>query len=211
MDVIETFDKMSTADLVAVLFGRQTVDKECHRLASLLSGDGATLASDLNEIARETGPGGLKRAERVLAAVELGRRNVLARNKRTDIQLDKPANVAEFMAPYYAQHPAQEVFYCLCLSTKNHLKKIYEVSRGSLSASIVHPRELYRLAVECSAASVVVTHNHPSGDPAPSNADISLTRRLVKAGDVLGVELLDHIVLGGGEDNFVSMRDKGLM
>ena len=81
---------------------------------------------------------------------------------------------------------------------------------GSLNASIVHPRELFKEAVKVSAASVVVVHNHPSGDPTPSGADVQLTRRLVKAGDVLGIEVLDHVVIGDGGDH-ASLRELGLM
>ena len=97
----------------------------------------------------------------------------------------------------------------LALNTKNHLLKVIEVSVGSLNASIVHPRELFREVIAVSAASVVVVHQHPSGDSAPSGADIQLTRRLVKAGDVLGVEVLDSVVIGN--DEFSSLRDLGLM
>jgi len=84
------------------------------------------------------------------------------------------------------------------------------VSVGSLNASIVHPRELFKEAVKSSAASIVLVHNHPSGDPTPSGADVSLTRRLVKAGDVLGIEVLDHVVIGDGGGH-ASLRDLGLM
>jgi DNA repair protein RadC len=104
----------------------------------------------------------------------------------------------------------RERFWALALTTRNHLIKIIEVSVGSLNASIVHPRELFKEAVKVSAASVVVVHNHPSGDPTPSGADIQLTRRLVKAGDVLGIEVLDHVVIGDGGEH-ASLRDLGLM
>ena len=104
----------------------------------------------------------------------------------------------------------REHFWALALNTKNQLLKIIEVSIGSLNASIVHPRELFKEAVRISAASVVVVHNHPSGDPTPSGADIQLTRRLVKAGDVLGIEVLDHVVIGDGVTH-ASLRELGLM
>jgi DNA repair protein RadC len=104
----------------------------------------------------------------------------------------------------------REHFWALALNTKNQLIRTIEVSVGSLNASIVHPRELFKEAVKLSAASVVVVHNHPSGDPTPSGADIQLTRRLVKAGDVLGIEVLDHVVIGDGGDH-ASLRDLGLM
>jgi DNA repair protein RadC len=104
----------------------------------------------------------------------------------------------------------REHFWALALNTKNQLLKTIEVSIGSLNASIVHPRELFKDAVRMSAASVVVVHNHPSGDPTPSGADTQLTRRLVRAGDVLGIEVLDHVVIGDGGAHS-SMRELGLM
>jgi DNA repair protein RadC len=104
----------------------------------------------------------------------------------------------------------REHFWALVLSTKNRLLRMVEVSVGSLNASIVHPRELFKEAVRMSAASVVVVHNHPSGDPTPSGADLQLTRRLAKAGEVLGIELLDHIVIGDGGAH-VSLRHMGVL
>lgn len=104
----------------------------------------------------------------------------------------------------------REHFLALALNTKNQLLRTIEVSIGSLNASIVHPRELFKDAVRLSAASVVVVHNHPSGDPTPSGADIQLTRRLVRAGDVLGIDVLDHVVIGDGGGH-ASMRELGLM
>jgi DNA repair protein RadC len=102
----------------------------------------------------------------------------------------------------------REHFWALALNTKNQLLRMVEISVGSLNASIVHPRELYKEAVRVSAASIVVVHNHPSGDPTPSGADLQLTRRLSRAGDVLGIELIDHVVIGDG-GAFVSIREMG--
>lgn len=113
-------------------------------------------------------------------------------------------DLVQDMAVYDREH-----FHCLLLDTKNRLIERVEISVGSLNASIVHPRELYKLAVARSAAAVIVVHNHPSGDTTPSGADIQLTRRLVKAGDVLGIELLDHVIVGS--EGFTSLRDSGLM
>jgi DNA repair protein RadC len=104
----------------------------------------------------------------------------------------------------------REHFWALALNTKNRLLRLVEVSVGSLNASIVHPRELFKEAVRVSAASLVVVHNHPSGDPTPSGADLQLTRRLVRAGDVLGIELVDHVVIGDGGTH-VSMREMGAL
>jgi DNA repair protein RadC len=104
----------------------------------------------------------------------------------------------------------REHFWALALSTKNRLLRMVEVSVGSLNSSIVHPRELFKEAVRVSAASIVVVHNHPSGDPTPSGADLQLTRRLARAGEVLGIEVLDHVVIGDGGAH-TSLRQMGVL
>lgn len=151
------------------------------------------------------GPAG---AARLLASVELGRR-VRIPAKRDRQSVTGPADVLDICAPQLVGLD-REHFWALALNTKNQLLRIVEVSVGSLNASIVHPRELFKDAIRVSAASVIVVHNHPSGDPTPSGADIQLTRRLVKAGDVLGIEVLDHVVIGGSGE-YASLRDLGLM
>lgn len=147
-------------------------------------------------------------AARVLACLELSRRAASWRCAERPT-VSTPEDVVAVCAPQL-RGLDREHFWALALNTKNRLLRVFEVSVGSLSASIVHPRELFRDAVRISAASVVAVHNHPSGDPSPSGADIQLTRRLVRAGDVLGIELLDHVIIGDGGEH-ASMRDLGLM
>lgn len=151
------------------------------------------------------GPAG---AARLLACVEMTRRASCAPSE-TRPSISTPEDVVAVCGPRLRGRD-REHFWTLALNTKNRLLKVIEVSVGSLNASIVHPRELFKDAVRISAASVVVVHNHPSGDPTPSGADIQLTRRLVKAGDVLGIEVLDHVVIGDGGEH-ASLRDMGLM
>ncbi len=151
------------------------------------------------------GPAG---AARLLACVEMTRRASCA-PPETRPSISTPEDVVAVCGPRLRGRD-REHFWTLALNTKNRLLKVIEVSVGSLNASIVHPRELFKDAVRISAASVVVVHNHPSGDPTPSGADIQLTRRLVKAGDVLGIEVLDHVVIGDGGEH-ASLRDLGLM
>ena len=147
-------------------------------------------------------------AARVLACLEMSRRaSAWGTGRRPSISTAE--DVVALCAPQL-RGLDREHFWALALNTKNQLVRITEVSVGSLNASIVHPRELYREAVRVSAAALVVVHNHPSGDPTPSGADIQLTRRLVKAGDVLGIELLDHVIIGDGGEH-ASLRDMGLM
>jgi DNA repair protein RadC len=104
----------------------------------------------------------------------------------------------------------REHFYCIGLNTKNVVKYIDLVSLGSLTASLVHPRETFRVAVTRGAAAVIFSHNHPSGDTKPSQEDILLTRRLSQAGDVLGIKVLDHVIVGEAGAQF-SFRDNGMI
>lgn len=151
------------------------------------------------------GPAG---AARLLGSLELSRRAAVRIAARRPL-VSCAEDVVRICGPQL-RGSDREHFWGLALNTKNQLLRTFEVSVGSLNASIVHPRELFKEAVRLSAASVVVVHNHPSGDPTPSGADIQLTRRLVKAGDVLGIEVLDHVVIGDAGEH-ASLRDLGLM
>lgn len=147
-------------------------------------------------------------AARLLSSLEFSRR-VSVRTGTAKPNISCAEDVVRICGPQL-RGSDREHFWALALNTKNQLLRTVEVSVGSLNASIVHPRELFKEAVRLSAASVVVVHNHPSGDPTPSGADIQLTRRLVKAGDVLGIEVLDHVVIGDSGEHS-SLRDLGLM
>lgn len=203
-----TIDKMGDHELVAIVLGLKLDDEASVRLASVVASEGWLSGLPLAEVARECGSVGPKRLQRLEASVELGRRALAARAARKAMTISQPEDVVALMEPIVIGLD-KEHFYALALNTKNQLLKVIEVSVGSLNASIVHPRELYRQAISVSAASVIVCHNHPSGDPTPSGADIQLTRRLVKAGDVVGIECLDHIVIG--HEAHSSLRDLGLM
>ena len=102
-----------------------------------------------------------------------------------------------------------EKFIALALNTKNHVTAVLPVSSGSLNASIVHPRELFQRAILANAASIIVCHNHPSGDPTPSPEDIALTRKLVEAGQLVDIPILDHVILGYGK--YSSFKEMGLL
>ncbi len=104
----------------------------------------------------------------------------------------------------------REQFLLLCLNTKNEPTAIHTVSVGSLDASIVHPRETFKIAILSNSASIIVAHSHPSGDPTPSREDIEVTKRLQEAGELLGITVLDHIVVGV-EGAYVSLKEKGYM
>ena len=107
------------------------------------------------------------------------------------------------------QAEAQEVFGILILNIKNRIVAVHEISRGTLNSSMAHPREVFKPAVLHNAASIICFHNHPSGDPEPSREDVELTKRLVEAGKILGIEVFDHIVVG--DEGYVSLKERGVM
>ena len=102
----------------------------------------------------------------------------------------------------------QEHFIVLCLNTKNEIIARKTISIGTLDQAIVHPRDVFRFAIKNNAARIIAIHNHPSGNPEPSENDKTVTKRLIRSGDILGVEILDHIIVGN--DNYVSLRERGL-
>lgn len=203
-----TTDKLSDAELVATLLGRQAPDEAVTRIATLMATDGWTGGLPLSEVAREYGNVGPRSLAKLECAIELGRRTLAARAARKAETVSTPEDVVRLVRPLLVGRD-REHFLALALNTKNRLLRIIEVSVGSLNTSIVHPRELFREAVAVSAASVVICHGHPSNDPTPSSADLQLTRRLAKAGEVLGIEVIDHVILGG--DAHVSLRQMGVL
>jgi DNA repair protein RadC len=139
---------------------------------------------------------GEARAARLLAAIELGRRALQhAGEGRPKFAL--PADVAAWLLPQFAARAAEQ-FGVVLLDTKNRLLKAAVVSSGALDASVVQPRDVFREAAVSGAASLVLFHNHPSGDPAPSVEDVAITRRMAAAGQVMGIPVVDHVILGDG-------------
>ena len=139
-----------------------------------------------------------------VAAFELTRRG-LSKGIGVLPVISRPLDVVPALADIVGQR--KEFFVCLFLNARNQVIHKEVVSIGSLCASIVHPREVFRAAVQHSAASVILAHNHPSGDASPSKADIDLTQRLVDAGRIMGIDVLDHIVVA--ESDFVSFKERG--
>ena len=139
---------------------------------------------------------GAPRAARVLAAIELGRRAVISGSGERP-KLETSMALGQYLLPLYGGYPVER-FGVLLLDAKNRLVRSRIVSVGTVEESHAHPREIYREAIMASAMKVVVFHNHPSGDPTPSKSDGELTHRLALAGEIMGIELVDHIVLGDG-------------
>ncbi len=149
---------------------------------------------------------GKRKALAVFAVKELSKRLLQKKNNLRIIH--GPEDAAEYVQEHLALEK-KEHFCEILLNTKNHIIGWQVISVGSLTASVVHPREVFAPAVLHHAAAIIVAHNHPSGDPTPSKEDIQVTQRLVKAGKIMDIQILDHIIIG--DNNFVSMKEKELM
>jgi DNA repair protein RadC len=158
--------------------------------------------SSAGELREELGlaPGA---AARLAAAFELGRRVRAPRTRR--VSLASARRVFDLLQPQLSGLE-QETFLALLLDGKHRLRRAVSVSVGTLTTSLVHPREVFRPAIRGAAAALIVAHNHPSGDPEPSLEDVEVTRRLVEVGELVGIPLLDHVVLG--DRSYVSLRDR---
>jgi len=200
---------LSDAQLLAIIIrngraGRSAVDLGRELLERFGSLAGIEQAG-IKEMCGVEGIGPAKAAE-IKAAIELGRR--YQKPTLAGASFCSSGDVAAYYRPRM-KDLKKEMFRCALLDTKNKIIREEVVSVGSLSASIVHPRDTFKAAVRESAAAVIFIHNHPSGDIKPSQEDILLTRRLVQAGEVIGIQVLDHIIIGDG-DHF-SFRDNGMI
>lgn len=173
--------------------------KECGSLRNLLD-------MSMNELTAIKGIGPAK-AVQLRAGIELGRR-IVRSGQGEIVTVRKPQDAANYVMEEL-RYLKKEHFVCLFLNTKNHIIARETLSVGTLNASLVHPREVFRAAVKAGSASIICVHNHPSGDPMPSPEDITLTKRLVEAGELMGIEVLDHLVIGDGR--FISLKEHGYM
>jgi DNA repair protein RadC len=205
-------DGFSDAQLLAIIIrngreGRSAVDLGMELLEKFGGLDGIAQAG-INEIRGKKGVKGIGPAKiaEIKAAIELGRRH--QKPSLAGASFCSSGDVVSYYQPRM-KDLKKEMFRCALLDTKNKIIRDEVVSVGSLTASLVHPRETFKAAIRESAAAVIFIHNHPSGDIKPSQEDILLTRRLVQAGEVLGIQVLDHIIIGDG--SHFSFRDNGLM
>ena len=200
---------LSNAELIAILLrvgieGENAVQVG-QRLLQTFGGIRGLHRASISEVVQQRGVGEAKAAA-IKAAIELGRRlNLEAPEERPSI--NSPGDAAGLVM-YEMQALEKEHLRVILLDTRNHVIEIHEVYRGSLNASVVRVGEVFTPAVRRNAASILVVHNHPSGDPSPSPEDISITRSILQAGKLLQIELLDHIIIGQGK--YVSLKEKGL-
>ncbi|WP_379146018.1 DNA repair protein RadC [Paenibacillus sp. sgz500992] len=203
-------ESLSQAELLAILLRTGTRRESAIHIAQQLLGWAGGLRGladlSIDELTNIKGIGPAK-AVQLKAGIELGRR--MANSRLTEpVTIRSPQDAAEILTEQL-RYLQKEHFVCLFLNTKNHVIAQETLSMGSLNASIVHPREVFRAAMKCSSAAIICAHNHPSGDPTPSPEDISLTSRLLQAGEIVGIDVLDHLIIG--DSRFVSLKEKGYM
>ena len=150
---------------------------------------------------------GPKRVQQIKAIYEMARR-LYSEPFCSRPKIVRPEDIYKLVMADL-RHLKKEVLKTILLNTKNEVISIEVVSMGSLNASIVHPREVFSIAIRKSAASIIVTHNHPSGNPEPSKEDVNITKRLVDAGKIIGIELIDHVIIGDGR--FTSLKEHGII
>ena len=191
---------LTDAELIAILLRTGTAEKSAIDIASEMTADGGLYKrlagiTRLNELTNIKGLGQAKAAT-VLAALEIGRR-IASAKPLEKIHLSCPQDVADFLMPRL-RYAAKEQFVVILLNSKNKVIGTEVVSEGSLSSSVVHPREVFAPAMLHHAAAIMVAHNHPSGDPKPSFEDEEVTRMLSCSGKVLGIPMIDHVIIGDG-------------
>jgi len=195
-------------ELLAIVLGqglaRASVLELANAVLTAVGGLHGLVRATVDDLQRVPGIGPA-RAAQLVAAIEAGRRT-LVRGRRERAQILSSRDVADLLVPQYGSKPVEQ-FGVVLLDTKHRVLRISLLSVGTLDASIVHPREVFREAANGGAAAIILFHNHPSGDPGPSPDDVALTRRLMHAGEMMGIDVLDHVIIA--ENRFHSLRDAG--
>lgn len=199
---------LSNAELIAIIIGTGNKNESAIVLSQRLLSEGHGLKylidSGIERLSEIKGIGFAK-AAKLKAAIELGKRMALSGYKDSYI-IRKPEDVISLLMDEM-RYLNKEYFKVVMLNVKNKVISVDTISIGSLNTSIVHPREVFKAAIERSASSIILVHNHPSGDPTPSREDIDISIRLYKSGTILGIKVLDHIIIGDGIG--ISLKEKG--
>jgi DNA repair protein RadC len=207
-------ENLSNAELLAIVIRTGSMEETSVALAQrlLLLGEnngGITFLHGLSvEELRKTKGIGRVKALQIKAVMELSKRVSASLINNNRVTIKSPVEVSSLVMEEM-RHLKKEIFKIILLNTKNHIIKYLNVSVGSLNSSIVHPREVFSEAVKVGCSGMLLVHNHPSGDPEPSREDIETTQRLVNAGNILGIRVLDHVVIGDGK--YISFKEQGLM
>lgn len=209
--ILRGSQSLSDAELLAILLRTGTKGKSVIQLSQELLnryGNLAVLATvSVSALKQDKGIGNDKAAT-MAALFEISRR-VISQNKIFSIKkITSPKDVADIFIPILRDE-VKERFIVLCLNSANKIIKYEVISIGNLNSSVVHPREIFKVAIENNSANIILMHNHPSGNPEPSHEDISITKRLVEAGKLMDIQVFDHIIIAG--DSFCSFTEKRLI
>jgi DNA repair protein RadC len=204
-------EALSNAELLAIILRVGTKSESAIAMANRIiscSNEGLQFLSTatVEELSQIKGIGEAK-ASQIKASLELGKRlkNFRANSK---VKINSPEDVAEIVMEDM-RYLRKEHLRVLFLNTKNIVSDVKDLSIGSLNSSVVHPREIFSEAIRKSSSSIIICHNHPSGDPTPSQEDINITKRLFEVGKLVGIDLLDHVIIGDGK--FISLKEKGIL
>ncbi|MDP4143859.1 MAG: DNA repair protein RadC [Bacillota bacterium] len=201
---------ISNSELLAIVLRTGSKNEDiislANRLITLNKGLNGLLTASISELLNIDGIGPTKAAQ-IIAIGELSKRFRTFRSG-DEYKISRPKDAADLLMEEM-RTLSKEHLKVMLLNTKNNVIKVCDVSMGSLNSSIVHPREVFYEAISNHSASIVVCHNHPSGDPSPSSEDINVTIRLKECGRLLGIELLDHIIIGNG--TYISLKEKGIL
>lgn len=203
-------DNLSNSELLAVILRTGTRNENVinlsQRIITAFNGINGLLEASQEDLMKISGIKEAK-ASQILSMAEMAKRFQTYRSGDS-YKINSPADAADLIMVELREFK-QEILKVLLLNTKNVVIGIHNASVGSLNSSIVHPREIYKEAIRKSAASIIMVHNHPSGDPSPSSEDIAATTRIKEVGKIVGIELLDHVIVGDGK--YISLREKNLL
>ncbi len=204
-------ESLSNAELIAILLRTGTKGENIialsTRLLSELNGLDGILTANLEDTKKIKGIKNVKACQ-IIAISELFKRFKTLKSQANDFKVSSPKDVAQFLINEM-EFEDQEVLKLILLGTKNNIISIKNVFKGGLNSSVVHPREIFREAVKVGCANIIIAHNHPSGDPTPSREDINISIRIKECGEIMGIKLLDHIIVG--KSKYVSLKEKGII
>lgn len=202
-------EALSSQELLALILGRgikgESVMVTAQKLLSAFGNIERISLASLEELSSIKGVGPAK-ASQLKAVFELAKRSGNDSGEKITIRSSK--DVIKLVKPKL-KDKKKEHFLILCLDTRNNLIKTGDISTGTLDANYVHPREVFKEAIQSLASSIILVHNHPSGDPEPSEADIDITKRIVETGKVVGIDVLDHIIIA--DNKSLSFKEKGIV
>ncbi|MEW6702978.1 MAG: DNA repair protein RadC [Bacteroidota bacterium] len=209
--ILRGAQSLTDTELIAILLRTGTKGKSVIQIAQELiqkSGGLNNLSAQTSEAIQKQLGIGKDKAATLIAAFEISRRADSQKKLFSLKKIVSPKDIAEIFIPLL-RDKVKEEFYVICLNSANKIARVELISIGILNSNVVHPREIFKVAVENNSANIILLHNHPSGNPEPSNEDISLTRKMVEAGKLMDIQVFDHIIIAGGK--FTSLVEKRII